>query len=82
MADERLTRDMLSDATPEDFPVLDMAGNLAEGRGSNLFLVRDGGLLTPGARGVLAGISRQTVIDLAREERLPNSAWTWPTMAA
>jgi branched-chain amino acid aminotransferase len=47
--------------------LLDMAGNLAEGRGSNLFLVRDGGLLTPHRRGVLAGISRQTVIEIAAE---------------
>jgi branched-chain amino acid aminotransferase len=51
--------------------LLDMAGNLAEGRGSNLFLVRDGGLLTPSGRGVLAGISRQTVIEIAAELGIP-----------
>jgi branched-chain amino acid aminotransferase len=51
--------------------LLDMAGNLAEGRGSNLFLVREGSLLTPAPRGVLAGISRQTVIEIAAEIGIP-----------
>jgi branched-chain amino acid aminotransferase len=45
--------------------LLDTNGNLAEGQGSNLFLVRDGGLLTPHERYVLPGVSRQAVIDLA-----------------
>ncbi len=47
--------------------LLDMNGNLAEGQGSNIFLVRDGALLTPRERFVLPGVSRQTVIDLARQ---------------
>ena len=51
--------------------LLDMAGNLAEGRGSNLFLVKDRGLLTPTTRGVLAGVSRQTVIEIAAELEIP-----------
>lgn len=51
---------------PEAWAVLlDANGNLAEGLGSNLFLVRDGGLLTPRERYVLPGVSRQAVIDLA-----------------
>jgi branched-chain amino acid aminotransferase len=45
--------------------LLDVNGNLAEGQGSNIFLVRDGGLLTPEERYVLPGVSRQAVIDLA-----------------
>jgi branched-chain amino acid aminotransferase len=45
--------------------LLDVNGNLAEGQGSNIFLVRDGGLLTPRERYVLPGVSRQAVIDLA-----------------
>jgi branched-chain amino acid aminotransferase len=45
--------------------LLDVNGNLAEGQGSNIFLVRDGGLLTPRERFVLPGVSRQAVIDLA-----------------
>ena len=51
---------------PEAWAVLlDHNGNLAEGLGSNLFLVREGRLFTPHERYVLPGISRQTVMELA-----------------
>lgn len=51
--------------------LLDHSGNLAEGLGSNIFFVRDGELLTPQARFVLPGISRDTVLDLASAEGIP-----------
>ena len=51
--------------------LLDVNGNLAEGLGSNLFLVRDSGLLTPRERYVLPGVSRQAVIDLAERLKIP-----------
>jgi branched-chain amino acid aminotransferase len=51
--------------------LLDVNGNLAEGQGSNIFLVRDGGLLTPRERYVLPGVSRQAVIDLAHQLDIP-----------
>src|SRR6202007_1694518 len=47
--------------------LLDVNGNLSEGQGSNIFLVRDGGLTTPREKYVLPGVSRQAVIDLARQ---------------
>ena len=47
--------------------MLDCAGNVAEGMASNFFMVTAGRLLTPEARFVLDGISRETVIELARE---------------
>jgi len=48
--------------------VLNKEGNVAEGPGENLFLVRDGELFTPGlAESILDGITRQTVIELARD---------------
>ncbi|MFB6298746.1 MAG: branched-chain amino acid transaminase [Halobacteriales archaeon] len=48
--------------------VLNKEGNVAEGPGENLFLVRDGEVFTPGlAEGILDGITRRTVITLARE---------------
>ena len=47
--------------------LLDTSGNLAEGLGSNIFLVRDGALLTPRADFVLPGISREVVMQLASE---------------
>ena len=51
--------------------LLDVNGNLSEGQGSNIFLVRDGRLLTPRERYVLPGVSRQAVIDLARRLDIP-----------
>ena len=47
--------------------LLDVNGNLAEGLGSNIFLVRDGKLFTPRERFVLPGVSRRAVMDLAAE---------------
>jgi branched-chain amino acid aminotransferase len=53
---------------PEAWAVLlDVHGNLSEGIGSNIFLVRNGVVHTPREQFVLGGISRETVIDLARE---------------
>jgi len=48
--------------------LLNQAGNVAEGPGENIFLVRDGELYTTGlAESILSGITRETVIQLARE---------------
>ncbi|MFV0299110.1 MAG: aminotransferase class IV [Hyphomicrobiaceae bacterium] len=53
---------------PEAWAVLlDENGNLCEGMGSNIFVVKDGVVSTPQGRYVLEGISRQTVMELARE---------------
>jgi branched-chain amino acid aminotransferase len=51
--------------------LLDTNGHLAEGIGSNIFLVRDGTVMTPQQRFVLPGVSRQTVIDLCGELGIP-----------
>jgi branched-chain amino acid aminotransferase len=51
--------------------LLDTRGCLAEGLGSNIFIVANGEALTPRARYVLAGLSRQTVIEVARERGVP-----------
>jgi branched-chain amino acid aminotransferase len=51
--------------------MLDENGNIAEGKGSNFFLVRRGEVLTPGESHVLPGISRQVVMELARKLGLP-----------
>jgi branched-chain amino acid aminotransferase len=51
--------------------LLDMRGNLAEGLGSNIFLVRNATVCTPREQFVLGGISRETVTGLARNLRLP-----------
>jgi branched-chain amino acid aminotransferase len=47
--------------------LLNAQGRLAEGSSSNVFLVRDGRLLTPAPEsGILLGITRGLVLDLAR----------------
>src|SRR5438132_9579614 len=51
--------------------LLDVNGNLCEGQGSNIFVVRDGRLATPRERYVLPGVSRQATIDLARQLGIP-----------
>ena len=52
--------------------MLNAAGYVAECTGDNLFVVRGGRLITPpSSAGALEGITRQTVLDLARDLKLP-----------
>jgi branched-chain amino acid aminotransferase len=61
---------------------LDTSGTVSEGSGENIFLVRDRVLVTPpAASSILPGITRDTIITLARElgvdvreERVPREA--------
>jgi branched-chain amino acid aminotransferase len=61
---------------------LDVSGNLSEGSGENLFVIRDGVIFTPPfTAALLPGITRDTVITLARdlgyevrEQNLPREA--------
>lgn len=53
---------------PEAWAILlDVNGNIAEGFGSNFFIVKDDVVITPKEQFILAGISRQTVTELAHE---------------
>jgi branched-chain amino acid aminotransferase len=47
----------------------DAEGNITEGPGFNIYVYLEGTLLTP-ARGVLKGITRQTVLELAAEQNI------------
>lgn len=51
--------------------LLDNEGYVAEGSGENIFLVRNGKLITPELTSCLDGITRATVIDLAAELNMP-----------
>ena len=51
--------------------LLDLDGNVAENKGGNFFIVSDGILKTPTTRNALAGVSRATVLELARELQIP-----------
>lgn len=50
--------------------LVDREDNVIEGPGFNVFVVEDGALYTP-ERGVLEGITRRTVIELAEESGVP-----------
>jgi branched-chain amino acid aminotransferase len=50
--------------------LLDHEGYVAEGSGENIFLVRKGKLYTPDLTSALEGITRETVITIAREQGL------------
>lgn len=51
--------------------LLDPDGFLAEGPGWNIFLVKDGELLTPEPRNILLGASRTTIGELAQKLKIP-----------
>jgi branched-chain amino acid aminotransferase len=49
--------------------VLDQVGHVSEGSAENIFMVREGRLITPPVYdNILEGITRRTIIELAREE--------------
>jgi branched-chain amino acid aminotransferase len=60
--------------------VRDQEGYVAEGATSNVFFVREDGLHTPTTDGpVLPGITREVVLDLAREVEIPvHTGWYEP----
>jgi branched-chain amino acid aminotransferase len=61
-----------SDVDPNAWPVLlDLDGNISEGTGFNFWIVTDGVLRTSGDRAILQGISRDTILDLAKELDIP-----------
>jgi len=51
--------------------MLDTDGLVSEASGENIFIVRDGVLRTPPLHSVLDGITRATIIELARDKGLP-----------
>lgn len=52
----------------DDAVMLDVNGNVAEVSSANLFIVKDGEIITPQTGYILKGITRKTVIDLAKDE--------------
>jgi branched-chain amino acid aminotransferase len=55
----------------DDALMLDIGGAVAESTGANVFMIRDGGLVTPTTRAALPGITRRTVLEIARELGIP-----------
>ena len=50
--------------------MLDTEGNVAEGSGENFFMVKDGKIFTPDVEASLNGITRKSIIDLAKNEKI------------
>ena len=48
--------------------LLDYHGNVAEGPGENIFIVKEGKILTPKLGNILQGITRRSIIELAIDE--------------
>lgn len=61
------------DAGAEAALLRDERGNIAEGAGFNVFIVKDGNLVTPKS-GVLPGITRQTIFDICAEQNISVTA--------
>jgi branched-chain amino acid aminotransferase len=62
-----------------DAIMLNSLGELTEGTTSNLFFVREGRLLTPKkVCGILPGITREKIIQLAHENGMPLEEGVWP----
>jgi branched-chain amino acid aminotransferase len=63
----------------DDALMLDWRGQVAESTGANVFFVKDGALHTPPAECFLNGITRLTIIELARERGIAvHERAIWP----
>jgi len=51
--------------------LLDLEGNISEGTGFNIWIVKDGILKSPGDRTMLQGISRKAILKLAKNLDIP-----------
>jgi len=51
--------------------LLDIYGNVAENKGGNVFAVSDGIIKTPVSNNSLAGISRETILELGESLEIP-----------
>jgi branched-chain amino acid aminotransferase len=67
-----LAKDEAEEKGADEAILLDQQGHVAEGSGCNIFLVREGTLVTPPITGdILEGITRRTLMQMARDEGIP-----------
>jgi len=65
-----LSKDAAAEAGYNDALMLDYEGRIAECTGAHIFFVRDGELHTPSAEWILDGITRATVMEIAKARNL------------
>jgi len=66
-----LSTNEAKDAGFDEALLLDMYGNVAECSGANIFMEKDGKLLTPKKGSIMAGITRSTILEICKEEGIP-----------
>ena len=71
MARLELRRAATEEHRPDEALLRDQSGRVQEGTTSNLFFVTDGTLKTPARGELLPGITREHVLDIARDEPFP-----------
>ncbi|HEY5648882.1 MAG TPA: branched-chain amino acid transaminase [Nitrospiria bacterium] len=70
-ANSQLAKREAKDAGFEEAVLLDTDGFVAEGPGENIFIVRGGVLKTTPLTSILEGITRNSIMELARERSIP-----------
>ncbi len=70
-ANSQLAKREAKEAGFEEALLLDTEGYVAEGPGENIFIVRHGVLKTTPLSSILEGITRNSIMDLARERKIP-----------
>ena len=67
-----LAKDQASEAGADDAILLNQAGKVAEASSANIFIVRNGALITPPVNSdILEGITRRTLLEFARDAGIP-----------
>ncbi|TXE08357.1 branched-chain amino acid transaminase [Gelidibacter salicanalis] len=66
-----LSTNEAKDAGYDEALLLDMHGYVAECSGANIFMEKDGKLYTPKKGSIMAGITRETILEICEEEGIP-----------